>query len=82
MTNTRWLSKFLKWVFGGFTILMTVAAVAIVVVMVIDPKLPPDAMVGPVDVQLLGQPGSFVLQNSHFAAALALSGNGPAWIRR
>ena len=74
MTNTRWLSKFLKWVFGGFTILMTVAAVAVVVVMVLDPKLPPDAMVGPVDVQLLGQPGSFVLQNSHFAAALIQGG--------
>jgi hypothetical protein len=74
MANTRWLSKFLKWVFGGFVILLTIAAVAIVAVMVIDPKLPPDATVGRVDVQVLGQPGSFVVQNSQFAAALIKGG--------
>jgi hypothetical protein len=74
MANTRWLSKVLKWAFGAFAILMMVVAVVIAVVMVVDPQLPHDAMAGPVNVQVFGQPGTFVLQNSQFAAALAKGG--------
>lgn len=74
MANTRWLSKVLKWFFTGFAALMLAAAVAIVVVMVVDPQLPRDAAMGPVNVEVLGQPGSFVLHHSQFAAALAKGG--------
>ena len=74
MTNTLWLSKVLKWVFGALAILMMVAAIGIAVVIVVNPSLPSSAAMGPFDVTVLGQPGSFVLQNSQFAAALVKGG--------
>lgn len=78
MANTRWLSKVLKWIFAGLTVLMSLAAVALVVVMIINPQLPPDTMVGPVTVDVFGQPGSVVLAHSKFAAMLI---NGGAQVR-
>ena len=74
MANTRWLSKVLKWIFAGLAVVMSLVAVAIVVVMIVNPELPPDTMMGPVTVNVLGQPGSFVLEHSQFAAALAKGG--------
>ena len=60
MTDTRWLSVVLKWLFAVLAIVMMVGAGAIVVVMVIDPSLPPGATTGMVDIRVLGQPGRAV----------------------
>jgi hypothetical protein len=74
MANTLWLSKVLKWIFAGLAVLMSVAAVAIVIVMIVNPQLPPDTMVGPLNVNVMGQPGSVVLAHSKFAAMLINGG--------
>ena len=78
MTNTAWLPKFLRWMFTFFVIVMTLAAVAIVAVMLIDPTLPPGAHYGLTTTNFLGQPGSIVFKDSAFAltafrGALAIS---------
>jgi hypothetical protein len=67
MTNTAWLPKFLRWMFTFFVIVMTLGAIAVCVVMVIDPTLPPGAHFGPIETDFLGQPGSIVFKDSAFA---------------
>jgi hypothetical protein len=74
MSNTRWLARLLKWVFLVFTIFMGIAAVAIVAVLAIDPKLPADTAVGPLTVEMMGQQGSILFQNSSFAASAIHAG--------
>ena len=74
MTNTSWLSKLLRWVFGAFTVLMGIGALAIVVVLLVDPKLPGDAHIGPVDVEVMGLTGTMMLHNSALAAQLVHGG--------
>ncbi len=67
MTNTSWLPKFLRWMFTFFVIMLALAAIALCVVLVIDPALPPDTHFGPMKVDFLGQPGSVVFRDSAFA---------------
>ena len=67
MTNTSWLAKFLRWMFTFFVVMLTLAAIAVCVVLVIDPTLPPGAHFGPMKVDFLGQPGSVVFRDSAFA---------------
>lgn len=74
MANTRWLARCLKWVFLIFEVLMGVGAVAIVIVMIISPRLPADAGFGPANIDIWGLPGTFTLRNSDFAAVLAHGG--------
>jgi hypothetical protein len=68
MTNTSWLPKFLRWMFTVFVIFTALCAVAVLVVMLIDPTLPPGAHFGPIKTNFLGQPGSmFFFRDSAFA---------------
>ena len=67
MTNTAWLPKVLRWMFTFFVIVMTLGAIAVCVVMVIDPSLPPGAHFGPMKADFFGQPGSIVFRDSAFA---------------
>ena len=67
MSNTAWLPKILRWLFTIIVIVMTLGAVAVCVVMVIDPTLPPGAHFGPMKIDFLGQPGSVVFRDSAFA---------------
>jgi len=67
MTKTAWLPKFLRWMFTFFVIVMTLGAIAVCVVMLIDPSLPPGAHFGPMKTDFLGQPGSIVFRDSAFA---------------
>ena len=66
MTNTAWLPKLLRWLFTFFVVVMTLGAIAVCVVIVIDPTLPPGTHFGPMKVDFLGQPGSVVLQRFGF----------------
>ena len=74
MTNTSWLPKFLRWVFGAFTVLMGIAAVTLIAVLLIDPQLPADAQFGPVEIQAMGHPGTFTIRHSNFDARLLNGG--------
>ena len=67
MTNTAWLPKLLRWLFTFFVVVMTLGAIAVCVVIVIDPTLPPGTHFGPMKVDFLGQPGSVVFKDSAFA---------------
>lgn len=74
MTNTSWLPKFLRWVFGALTVVLGIAALVVVVVLLVDPKLPGDAHLGPVDVEVMGLTGTMILHNSALAAQLVHGG--------
>ena len=68
MTNTSWLPKFLRWMFTVLVVFSALGAVAVLVVMLIDPTLPPGAHFGPIKTNFLGQPGSmFFFRDSAFA---------------
>ncbi len=67
MTNTAWLPKFLRWMFTFFVIVLSLGAIAVCVVIVIDPSLPPGTHFGPMKIDILGQPGSIVFKDSAFA---------------
>jgi hypothetical protein len=67
MTNTSWLPKFLRWMFTVFVVFTALGAVAVLVVMLIDPTLPPSAHFGPMKTNFLGQPGSIAFKDSAFA---------------
>jgi len=74
MADTRWLARVLKWVFLVFEVLMGIGAVAIVIVMIISPRLPAQAGFGPANVDIWGLPGTIMIRNSDFAAVLAHGG--------
>jgi hypothetical protein len=65
---TSFLPRLLKWVFRVLSVLMAIAAVAIVATLLINPSLPGDTKVGPVNVELFGQPGVLWLKNATFSA--------------
>lgn len=66
MTNTRWLPKVLCWMFGILSIITGAVAILVIVVMVIDPKIPFGSHLGPVEVNISGQPGTISVWNSNF----------------
>ena len=67
MTNTAWLPKVLRWMFTFFVVVMTLAAIAVCIVIVIDPSLPPGTHFGPMKVDIFGQPGIVSFKDSAFA---------------
>ncbi len=73
MTNTAWLPKLLRWIFAIMSIGSGILAVALVAVLVIDPKLPFDQL-GPFKVDVAGQPGTVSMWNSNFVLS-ALHGS-------
>lgn len=74
MSDTRWLARLLKWVFFAFEILLGIAAIAVIAVLLIDPKLPADPGFGTIRVDMMGQPGTFEFRNASFAAILINGG--------
>ncbi len=74
MSNTRWLAKLLRWVFFAFEILLGLAAIAVVIVLVIDPKLPSDPGFGTIKIDMLGQPGTLEFRDATFVAMLINGG--------
>ncbi len=64
MTSTSWLSKVLRWMFAVFSILAALFAVALCVLMAVDPKLPPGTHFGPLAANFMGQPGTIAMQDS------------------
>ncbi|MDE2184887.1 MAG: DUF2975 domain-containing protein [Alphaproteobacteria bacterium] len=74
MTQTSWLPKALRWMFTLFTVIAVFFTVCFAVLWLIDPQLPPTIHFGPHEVDIAGQPGSIVLQNSTFSLT-ALHGN-------
>lgn len=74
MTNTSWLPKVLRWMFAIFSILAALGVVALCVLWLVDPQLPPGTHFGPLHVHLMDQPGTVALKNSTFTLT-ALHGN-------
>jgi len=56
------LPRLFRTGFGVLAVLASVAAALLVVVMLVDPELPPDARFGPGHGEVLGQPATFGLQ--------------------
>ncbi len=56
------LPKLFRWFFTVFVALAVLGAVAVAIVILIDPKLPAGAHFGPVTLDLLGQPGTVALR--------------------
>jgi len=73
-TTMSWLPRALRWVFGAFTIFLGIAAVVILVVMMIDPKLPAGTSLGMAKVDLMGLPGTIFLEKSTLGAQLVHGG--------
>lgn len=73
-TTTSWLPRALRWLFAALTILMGICAFAIVIALVVDPKLPPSTNFGTARVEFLGLPGTVSLQNSSVGAQFANGG--------
>lgn len=70
MTNTAWLPKVLRWLFTIASICAGVLAVGLIIVLLIDPRLPFDHF-GPYHVNFSGQPGTVSMSNSNiFFSAL------------
>lgn len=74
MTNTIWLPKVLRWMFTLCAVFTALAAIALLILWLVDPKLPADAHFGPAAVDIMGQPGTIALWNSNFMLT-ALHGN-------
>lgn len=58
----RVLPKLFRVAFAVLAVLTALAAVCIIVVMLIDPELPPDARFGPINGEFMRQPVSIALQ--------------------
>jgi len=74
MTNTAWLPKALRWMFAILSIFSGVFALALVIVLIIDPSLPLGSHVGPVKIDIAGQPGTFSMWDTNIVLS-ALRGN-------
>lgn len=70
MSNTSWLPRVLRWMFTVFTVLAALLTIALCIVYLIDPKLPGDAHFGPFNVEVMGQHGNILLQNSALSGSM------------
>ena len=59
--STAILPKLFKWLFAILEVCAGLAAVGLIVVLIVNPTLPPGAHVGPVTGDVLGQPAQFEL---------------------
>ncbi len=59
---SQFLPKLFRWGFTVLAGLTALGAVCLIVIILVDPKLPPDAHFGPVHGDLGGQPATFALQ--------------------
>jgi hypothetical protein len=61
MSNTIWLSKALRWLFTFSAAVTALFAVSVVVLMLVDPKIPAGAHFGPATLDFGGEPGTVVV---------------------
>jgi Protein of unknown function (DUF2975) len=73
MKSVSFLPKFLRWLFTFFLVCAALAAIAVCVVMLVNPTLPPTAHFGPVAVNMLGQPGTVVLRSDQGNSVFTLA---------
>ncbi len=73
-TTMSWLPRVLRWVFGACTIFLGIGAVAILIVLAVDPKLPANTSFGTAKMEVLGLPGTVFLENSTLGAQFAHDG--------
>ena len=66
MTNTSWLPKFLRWMFTIFAICTALGAVALLILLAIDPTLPPGLHFGPHAIEVNKIPATVTFRNSTF----------------
>ncbi len=71
-TTTSCLPKCLRWVFCVFSVFAALGAVAILVLWIVDPRLPAGTHFGPIPVDLLGQPGTVVLRAANGDSDLSI----------
>jgi hypothetical protein len=64
MTNTSWLPKFLRWMFTIFAIFTALGALALFILLAIDPTLPSGLHFGPHEAKINGIPGTILFRNS------------------
>jgi hypothetical protein len=62
MTAVSALPRFFRWAFTVLALLAVLGAAVICLAMVIDPSLPPGTHFGPLQVNLMGQPGTVALR--------------------
>jgi hypothetical protein len=79
MTNTAWLPKALRWMFAVCSILSGLFAIALVIVLLIDPSLPFGAHLGPFKVDIDGQPATVSISEASVVFS-ALHGNFTAQV--
>lgn len=72
-TKTSILPKILRWFFTVCEAFCILGAIAVCVVIAIDPRLPPDTQVGPFVVDIMGQPGSLVVNSANGASDFTLT---------
>jgi len=58
----RFLPKLFRWVFTVLAVLMALAACVVLVAILVDPALPPDARLGPLNADFMGHPATIALQ--------------------
>jgi hypothetical protein len=56
------LPTLFRWAFTVMTVICALGALAVTIVLLINPHLPPGAHFGPVAIDTMGQPGSFALR--------------------
>lgn len=74
MASVSFLPKLFRWVFTVLTAVSILVSLALLLAIVIDPKLPPGVHFGPVNGEFAGQPAYFLLQpsgtDSNFTASI------------
>lgn len=58
----NFLPRLFHWVFAVCAVVAALAACGILVLMLVDPALPPDARFGPVTAEFMGQPATLAVQ--------------------
>lgn len=69
MNNTLWLGQFLKWLFFALFIAMLLGAAAIIIVLLVDPKLPAGGL-GNFNFEMAGLSANVVFQDNILAATI------------
>jgi len=68
MSKTSWLPKILRWMFAVFSVFCALGALALLVVLAFDPRLPADTHFGPLQGMIEGVPSTLAMHNSVFVA--------------
>lgn len=73
MKPASFLPTLFRWVFAALSVLSVLVALCVCTLMLVDPHLPPGTHYGPIDVDILGQPGTVVVQPDHGDSNLGIT---------